>query len=67
MPSHKWLLDKFLYARNTCTFGDQNDYFDHANTIGGTFSGDITTDQDAWGNFNCLDGSVSAWVSDIKK
>ncbi|AFG38305.1 alpha-amylase [Spirochaeta africana] len=40
MPSHKWLIDKFLHARKNFTFGEQIDYFDHSNVIGWTFSGD---------------------------
>jgi alpha-amylase len=40
MPSHKILIDRFLYARKIGTFGEQRDYFDHDNTIGWTFSGD---------------------------
>ncbi|MGI0495261.1 alpha-amylase [Alkalinema pantanalense CENA528] len=36
IDSHKWLIDKFLFARQNLAFGDQYDYFDHANTIGWT-------------------------------
>lgn len=36
LDSHQWLIDKFLYARRTYAYGDQYDYFDHANTIGWT-------------------------------
>jgi alpha-amylase len=36
LPSHRWLIDKFLYARKTYAYGDQYDYFDHPNTIGWT-------------------------------
>ncbi|PSR18068.1 alpha-amylase [filamentous cyanobacterium CCP3] len=36
LDSHKWLIDKFLYARSTYAFGDQYDYFDHPSTIGWT-------------------------------
>ena len=36
MDSHKWLIDKFLYARKTYSFGEQYDYFDHANAVGWT-------------------------------
>ena len=36
MDSHQWLIDKFLYARKTFAFGQQNDYFDHPNCIGWT-------------------------------
>jgi alpha-amylase len=34
--SHRWLIDKYLFARKAYGFGDQRDYFDHANTIGWT-------------------------------
>lgn len=40
MESHKWIIDKFLHVRQTYAFGDQHDYFDHANTIGWTRLGD---------------------------
>lgn len=36
MDSHRWLIDKFLWARKTYAFGEQYDYFDHTNTIGWT-------------------------------
>lgn len=39
MPSHKWLIDRFLSARRTHAFGEQNDYFDHPNCIGWTRAG----------------------------
>jgi alpha-amylase len=38
--SHRWLLDKFLYARQQYAYGPQYDYFDHYNTIGWTRLGD---------------------------
>jgi alpha-amylase len=40
MESHQFLINKFLMARQTYAFGDQYDYFDHANTIGWTRLGD---------------------------
>ncbi|NEP18783.1 MAG: alpha-amylase [Leptolyngbya sp. SIO4C1] len=40
LDSHQWLIDKFLYARRTYAYGDQYDYFDHANCIGWTRLGD---------------------------
>ncbi len=40
MDSHRFLIDKFLAARKTYGFGEQYDYFDHANTIGWTRLGD---------------------------
>lgn len=36
LDSHQWLIDKFLSARREYAYGDQYDYFDHANTIGWT-------------------------------
>jgi alpha-amylase len=36
LPSHRWLIDKFLYARSHYAYGAQYDYFDHFNTIGWT-------------------------------
>ncbi|PSB02291.1 alpha-amylase [Merismopedia glauca] len=40
MPSHRWLIDKFMYARKHYNYGPQYDYFDHFNTIGWTRLGD---------------------------
>ncbi|MEH1923652.1 alpha-amylase [Nostoc sp.] len=40
LDSHKWIIDKFLHVRQTYAYGDQYDYFDHANTIGWTRLGD---------------------------
>ena len=40
MISHRWLIDKFLYARRNYAYGPQYDYFDHFNTIGWTRLGD---------------------------
>ncbi len=40
LDSHQWLIDKFLFARKTYAYGEQYDYFDHANTIGWTRLGD---------------------------
>ena len=40
MPSHRWIIDKFLYARQNYAYGPQYDYFDHWNTIGWTRLGD---------------------------
>lgn len=41
MPSHSWLIDKFLYARHRFGWGPQYDYFSGSNTIGWTRLGDI--------------------------
>jgi alpha-amylase len=40
IDSQKFLLDKFLHARRCYAFGDQYNYFDHANCIGWTRQGD---------------------------
>jgi len=40
MPSHRWLIDKFLHARQNYAYGDQYDYFDHPDAIGWTRLGD---------------------------
>jgi alpha-amylase len=34
--SHRWLIERFLWARKAYGFGDQHDYFDHSNTVGWT-------------------------------
>jgi alpha-amylase len=36
MPSHRWLIDRFLIARRHFAYGPQYDYFDHFNCIGWT-------------------------------
>ncbi|KAM3109440.1 alpha-amylase [Phormidesmis sp. 146-33] len=36
LDSHQFLIDKMLFARQTFAYGEQYDYFDHANTIGWT-------------------------------
>ncbi len=40
LDSHQWLIDKFLQVRRDYAYGDQYDYFDHANTLGWTRLGD---------------------------
>lgn len=40
MPSHRWLIDKFLHVRTHYAYGAQYDYFDHPNIIGWTRLGD---------------------------
>ncbi len=40
MGSHRVLIDRFLFARQTYAYGDQYDYFDHPNAIGWTRLGD---------------------------
>lgn len=40
MPSHRWIIDKLLYARKHYAYGPQYNYFDHWNTIGWTCLGD---------------------------
>jgi alpha-amylase len=39
MPSHRWLIDRFLNARRRFAYGEQNDYFDDAHCIGWTRCG----------------------------
>lgn len=34
LDSHRWLIDKFLYARQHYNYGEQYDYFNHSNAIG---------------------------------
>ena len=41
MPSHKWLIDRFLAVRRARAFGEQHDYFDHPNCIGWTRTGNL--------------------------
>jgi alpha-amylase len=36
LPSHRWAIDKLLYARQHYAYGLQYDYLDHWNTIGWT-------------------------------
>jgi len=36
LPSHRFLIDRFLQARTHCSYGPQYDYIDHFNTIGWT-------------------------------
>jgi alpha-amylase len=40
LHSHRWLIDKFLQARRAYGYGEQQDYFDHPNTVGWTRLGD---------------------------
>lgn len=40
MGRHRWLIDKFLWARKAYGYGDQRDYFDHWDTVGWTRFGD---------------------------
>lgn len=39
MPSHRWMIDKFLDVRKNYAFGDQYDYFDHPDCVGWTRTG----------------------------
>ncbi|NJM96917.1 MAG: alpha-amylase [Phormidesmis sp. RL_2_1] len=36
LDSHQWMIDRFLTARHTYGYGEQQDYFDHVNIIGWT-------------------------------
>lgn len=40
LPSHRWIIDKLLYARHHYSYGEQYDYFDNYNVIGWTRLGD---------------------------
>ena len=40
LDRHRFLLDKFLFARKTYGYGEQYNYFDHQNTVGWTRLGD---------------------------
>lgn len=33
MPSHRWLVEKFLYARKTYAYGEQDNYFEEENVL----------------------------------
>ena len=61
MESHRWLIDRFLHARKTSSYGDQYDYLDHATCIGWTRLGS----EAAPGGMAVIlsnAGSVSVWV-----
>ncbi|MFP4500126.1 MAG: hypothetical protein ACLFTT_03925 [Candidatus Hydrogenedentota bacterium] len=34
MPSHKWLIDRFLHTRREYAYGDENDYLDDPTCVG---------------------------------
>ena len=40
MPSHRFLIDKFLHARQRYAWGPQIDYLDHWNRVGWVRLGD---------------------------
>jgi alpha-amylase len=40
LPSHRWLIDKFLHARRRYAWGPQYDYLEHWNRVGWTRLGD---------------------------
>lgn len=40
LTSHKWIIDRFLEARNQYTFGQNRNYLDDRHIIGWTFEGD---------------------------
>jgi len=39
MDSHKWIIDRFLFARKNFVYGNQYNYFDHHSVIGWTCLG----------------------------
>ena len=98
-------IEKLLHARNKFAYGQQRDYFDHANCVGWTregipenvnsvcavllsngddgfksmevgrqhagkifcdylenYPGQVTINEDGWGEFNVKAGSVTVWV-----
>jgi len=60
MESHQFLIDKFLFARQNFAYGEQYDYFDHANTIGWTRLGD---DEHPGGMAVILSNGGDGWKS----
>lgn len=40
LPSHRWLIDRFLEARRELAYGEQRDYFDEPRCIGWVRTGD---------------------------
>lgn len=40
MPSHRWIIDRFLEVRRTCAFGEEHDYFDDPHCVGWVRLGD---------------------------
>jgi alpha-amylase len=36
LDSHRWIIDRLLFARKHCAYGPQYDYFDHPDIIGWT-------------------------------
>lgn len=40
LPSHRWLIDRFLHARRSRGWGEQFDYFDDPSCVGWTRQGD---------------------------
>lgn len=42
LDSHRWLIDKFLFARQMSAYGDQYNYFDHPNLVGWTRLGNAS-------------------------
>jgi alpha-amylase len=40
IPSHRWLIDRFLSVRRNFAYGEQRDYFDHPNCVGWVRLGD---------------------------
>ncbi|MEL6813269.1 MAG: alpha-amylase [Cyanobacteria bacterium J06598_3] len=45
LPSHRWILDRLLFARSHCAYGEQTDYFERPNLIGWTRLGSSTHPQ----------------------
>ncbi|MBF2048793.1 MAG: alpha-amylase [Elainella sp. C42_A2020_010] len=73
LDSHRWLLDKFLYARKHHAHGDQYDYFDHSSVVGWTRLGNQEHPQamavlmsDGWGGSKWMEvGKPNAEFYDL--
>jgi alpha-amylase len=62
MDCHRWLLDRFLYARRHYAYGKQYDYFDHDSVVGWTRLGNTAHPKtmavlmsDGWGGSKWMD------------
>ncbi|MEL7330170.1 MAG: alpha-amylase [Cyanobacteria bacterium J06559_1] len=45
LPSYRWILDRLLFARSHCAYGEQQDYFERPNLIGWTRLGNAAHPQ----------------------
>lgn len=73
LDCHRWLLDKFLYARQYYAYGKQDDYFDHDSVVGWTRLGNSEHPKtmavlmsDGWGGSKWMDmGQPNAAFYDL--